>query len=111
MDIIAKNVKGLLYMSKEMFRKALTKALELTDTKEDWKRFKMHFDFALKNLDDEKLNIQTEEDIKKIYMLFAQMTNMLLTQFEVEEEKERIFNEVMNDVDMLFMQAFEEVNK
>ena len=44
-------------MAKEIFREVLQKALELTDTNEDTKRFKMHFDFALRNLDDEKLDI------------------------------------------------------
>ena len=91
-------------MDKEVFRKALQKALELTDTNEDSKRFKMQFDFALKNLDDEKLNIQNEKDIKKIYMLFAQMTNMILENFEVEED-----NEIMSDVDLMFMKALSDV--
>lgn len=96
-------------MTRDIFREALQKALQATDANEDSKRFKMHFDFALKNLDDEELNIQNEEDIKKIYMLFAQMTKMLIKEFEVEEEKERIFNEIMKDVDLHFMKALEEV--
>jgi len=96
-------------MDKEIFRKALKKALELTDTNEDSKRFKMQCDFALKNLDDKELNIQNEEDIKKIYMLFAQMTNMILEKFKVEEEKEKIFNEIMSDVDLIFMKALSDI--
>lgn len=98
-------------MNREIYRDTLNKALELTTTNEDWERFKMHFDFALKNLDDEKLNIQGAEDIKKVYALFAQMTQMLIKDFEIEEDKEKYFNDIMKDVDMLFMKAFNELNQ
>jgi hypothetical protein len=98
-------------MNKETFRAILTKALNLTDTKEDYKRFAIHFDYALKNLDDENFNIQGEEDIQKIYVMFAQVTNMLLKDFDVKETKNTVFNNIMSDVDKLFMQAANDLNK
>jgi hypothetical protein len=97
-------------MNKEMFRDILTNALALTDTKEDYKRFTIHFDYALKNLDNKALNIQSEEDIQKIYGMFAQVTNMLLKDFDVKETKNTVFNDIMGDVDKLFMQAANDLN-